>query len=106
MQVAILVEKPTLSLPVCLRNSIFYFHIRSNGFQGKRNLRTGDAILAKLGAVQLLGALDVHRLKISDFHLHDLLRKYEIVLASGKLKTDGPEDSGLTGTKIRCAFIP
>ena len=81
-----------LSLPVYCRNGTYYFHTRLNGQQIKRSLRTGDPLLAKLRAVQLLGALDMHRPKISDFDFPDTLKKYEIDLATGKLKADGPED--------------
>lgn len=84
-----------LSLPVYCRNGIYYFHTRLGGQQIKRSLRTGDPLLAKLRAVQLLGALDMHRPKISDFNFPDTLKKYEIDLASGKLKADGPEDHAL-----------
>lgn len=37
----------------------------------------------------------MHRPKISDFDFPDTLKKYEIDLASGKLKADGPEDHAL-----------
>lgn len=84
-----------LSLPVYLRSGTYYLHTRINGQQVKRSLRTGDPLLAKLRAVQLLGVLDMHRPKVSDFALPETLKKYEIDLATGKLKADGPEDHAL-----------
>lgn len=84
-----------LSIPVYRRNGVFYFHARVNGRQVKRSLRTGDPLLAKLRAVQLLGVLDMHRPKLSDFNFDSASRKYEIDLASGKLKADGPDDHAL-----------
>lgn len=56
-----------LPIAVYRRNGIFYFHARVNGRQVKRSLRTGDPLLAKLLAVQLLGLQDLHRPKLSDF---------------------------------------
>lgn len=81
-----------LSLPVYLRGGTFYFHTRINGQQVKRSLRTGDPLLAKLRAVQLLGVLDMHRPKVSDFDFTTPQEKYEIDFATGKLKADGPKD--------------
>lgn len=37
----------------------------------------------------------MHRPKVSDFALPETLKKYEIDLATGKLKADGPEDHAL-----------
>ena len=81
-----------LSLPVYRRAGVYYFHTRINGQQVKRSLRTSDPLVAKLRAVQLLGALNMHRPKVSDFILPDTLKKYEIDLASGKLRADSAED--------------
>jgi integrase len=85
-----------LSLPVYRRGGVFYFHARVNGTQVKRSLRTGDPLLAKLRAVQLLGVLNMHKPKLSDFDFgSSVLKRYEIDLASGKLRADGPEDHAL-----------
>lgn len=82
-----------LSLPVYKRSGTYYLHTRINGFQIKRSLRTGDPLLAKLRAVQLLGVLNMHRPKLSDFNFDSkVLKEYEIDLTTGRLQADGPED--------------
>lgn len=85
-----------LSLPVYRRGGVFYLHVRVQGHQIKRSLRTSDPLLAKLRAVQLLGVLNMHKPKLSDFDFgSSVLKRYEIDLASGKLRADGPEDHAL-----------
>lgn len=82
-----------LSLPVYKRNGTFYLHVRVHGHQIKRSLRTGDPLLAKLRAVQLLGVLNMHKPKLSDFNFGSTpLPGYEIDLVAGKITADGPDD--------------
>ena len=71
-------------IPVYLRGSSYYLHTRVNGVQFKRSLQTNNKAMAIMRASKLMEAL----LKI------DLsgIRRYEIDLQKGVLKSDGEDD--------------
>ena len=70
-----------LKLPVYLRGSSYYLHLRVHGKQFKKSLKTGDRKTAILLAVR---------------HLSDILpmtiRKFEIDIGRGIYKSDGEDD--------------
>jgi integrase len=70
-----------LNLPVYLRGSTYYLHTRVYGKQVKRSLGTSDKKTAMILAGQFLSAL-----------VPMTLKKYEIDIGRGILKSDGPED--------------
>jgi integrase len=84
-----------LKLPIYLRGSSYYLHTRVNGKQVKRSLGTSDQLTAMIRACQLLNSsrMDNSKLPASLFNIDpDRVRKYEIDLSRGVLKSDGVED--------------
>jgi len=84
-----------LKLPIYLRNSSYYLHTRINGKQVKRSLGTSDKLTAMIRACQLLNStrMDNSKLPASLFNLEpDTVKRYEIDLSRGILKSDGVED--------------
>lgn len=84
-----------LKLPIYLRGSSYYLHTRVNGKQVKRSLGTSDQLTAMIRACQLLNStrMDNSKLPASLFNLDpDTVKKYEIDLSRGVLKSDGVED--------------
>lgn len=83
-----------IHLPIYLRGGVYTLHTRINGKQVKRSLRTDDRHVATIRAIHLLEGLVMP--PIPDFN--DLLKaaqngkKYELDLARGIAKADGPED--------------
>jgi site-specific recombinase XerD len=75
-----------LSLPIYLRVSTYYLHTRVNGRQIKKSLQTSDKQTAIFRACRLLELLGGVSVDLSN------IRKYEIDLARGVAKSDGPED--------------
>jgi len=70
-----------LNLPIYLLGSSYYLHTRIGGQQVKRSLRTSYKREAIMRAIALLNTLRM-----------STPPKYELDLASGLLKADGPED--------------
>lgn len=70
-----------LNLPVYLRGTTYYLHTRVYGKQVKRSLGTSDKKTAMIVAGRLLSQL-----------VPMTIKKYEIDLQRGVLKSDGPED--------------
>lgn len=70
-----------LNLPVYLRGNTYYLHTRVLGKQVKKSLGTNDKKTAMMLAGQLLAQI---------FPM--VIRRYEIDLHRGVLKSDGPED--------------
>jgi integrase len=84
-----------LKLPVYLRGSSYYFHTRINGKQVKRSLGTSDRLTAMIRACQLLNTsrVDNSKLPANLFNIDpDQVRRFEIDLSKGILKSDGAED--------------
>lgn len=84
-----------LKLPIYLRGSSYYLHTRINGKQVKRSLSTSDRLTAIIRACQLLNSarMDNSKLPASLFNIDtDNVKRYEIDLSKGVLKSDSPED--------------
>ena len=72
-------------IPVYLRGSTYYLHIRIAGTQFKRSLHTKDKNTAIIKASKFLEALNM----TIDW---SKVKKYEVDLQNGIFKSDGPED--------------
>lgn len=82
-----------LTLPIYKRENIYYLHIRFDGVQIKRSLKTTDAHTATLRAIWLLKVLYMTKPKITDFDFgKEAIRKYEADFSTGKMKADGADD--------------
>jgi integrase len=82
-----------LKLPVYRRVNTYYFHVRLGGKQYKKSLHTGDEFTAKLRAIEFLKVIEVNKPTLSNFNINlSTLKKYELDLARGIAKSDGPED--------------
>ena len=82
-------------MPVYLRGRSYYLHTRVGGVQIKRSLKTANAELAKLRALELLRLLFMVKPKLSDFNFDSAsLSRYELEIGGNitRVKSDGPED--------------
>ena len=70
-----------LRLPVYLRGSTYYLHLRVHGKQVKKSLKTGDRKTAMLLAVRYLSDI-----------LPMTFKKLEIDIGRGIFKSDGEDD--------------
>ncbi|WVN42567.1 tyrosine-type recombinase/integrase [beta proteobacterium MWH-UniP1] len=81
-----------LNIPVYLRGSTYYLHIRIGNKQFKKSLDTGKKKIAKIRAIHLLGQLMAKQpFDINSINLKET-KSFEIDLQRGILKSDGPED--------------
>jgi site-specific recombinase XerD len=71
-------------IPVYLRGSSYYLHTRVNGVQFKKSLQTNNKAMAIMRASRLMEAL--MEIDLSG------IRRYEIDLQKGVLKSDGEDD--------------
>jgi integrase len=77
-----------MQIPVYLRAQTFYIHTRVNGKQVKRSLKTSNKTLAIIRACQFLQA----QCMSNDEFDFSKIRKFEVDLSRGIMKSDGPED--------------
>lgn len=82
-----------LSLPIYLLGSSYYLHTRIGSKQFKRSLRTNDKKLAIIRATRILEVVMAKQSGDDLLSLNlDKVKKFEIDLSRGYLKSDGPED--------------
>lgn len=84
-----------LSLPIYFLGRTFVLHTRINGRQFKRSLKTADPRVAKLRAIQLLGAAHMSVFPRFSKPSHSLSdqewRRFELDVKNGVFKTDGSD---------------
>lgn len=84
-----------LTLPIYLRGRSYVLHIRVQGRQIKRSLKTADPALAKIRALQLLRVVHMatkgDNPSVSDFDFSGKLSKYKLNTQTGQMETDGTQ---------------
>lgn len=84
-----------LTLPVYLRGRTYVLHLRVQGRQIKRSLKTADPCVAKIRALQLLSVVHMatkgDNPDISEFDFSGKLSKYKLNSETGLMETDGTQ---------------